>query len=134
MSLIVDASVAAKWFAAEGSSNRARALFATGEPLIAPDLILAEVANVLWKKLRTGLLIPDQVIAAALQLPKYFERLVPIGELLKRATELTIRLDHPVYDCFYLALAERERLPLVSADKRLLALLHRHRVVEARPL
>jgi predicted nucleic acid-binding protein len=134
MSLIVDASVAMKWFAAEDGSDRAEALLATGEALIAPDLVLAEVINVMWKKLRRGLLSPDQVVAAARRLPQYFERLIAIGELVERATELTVALDHPVYDCFYLALAERERLPLVSADSRLLALLGRHRLIEARPL
>ena len=134
MSLIVDASVAVKWFAAEENSDRARALFASGEALIAPDLVLAEVSNVMWKKLRRGLLPPDQVMTAARRLPQYFERLIPIGELVERATELTITLDHPVYDCFYLALAERERLPLVSADNRLLALLGRRRLIDARPL
>src|SRR5215208_2674995 len=134
MSLIVDASVAVKWFAAEDGSDRAEALLATGEALIAPDLVLAEVSNVMWKKLRRGLLSPDQVVAAARRLPQYFERLIVIGELVERATDLTVMLDHPVYDCFYLALAERERLPLVSADGRLLALLGRHRLIEARPL
>jgi predicted nucleic acid-binding protein len=134
MSLIVDASVAVKWFAAEDNSDRARALFASGEELIAPDLVLAEVSNVMWKKLRRGLLLPDQVVASARRLPQYFERLIAISELVERATELTVTLDHPVYDCFYLALAERERLPLVSADGRLLALLGRHRLIEARPL
>ena len=134
MSLIVDASVAVKWFAAEENSDRARALFASGDMLIAPDLVLAEVSNVMWKKLRRGLLLPDQVVTAARRLPQYFEQLIPIGELVERATELTVRLDHPVYDCFYLALAERERLPLVSADRKLIALLGRHQLIDARPL
>jgi predicted nucleic acid-binding protein len=134
MSLIVDASVAVKWFAAEENSDRARALYANGEELIAPDLMLAEVSNVMWTKLRRGLLSSDQVVAAARRLPQYFERLIAISELIERATELTVRLHHPVYDCFYLALAERERLPLVTADSRLLALLGRHRLIEARPL
>jgi len=134
MSLIVDASVAVKWFAAEEGSDRAEALLETGEALIAPDLVLAEVSNVMWKKLHRGLLPPDQLVAAARRLPRYFEQLIPLGELVERATELTITLDHPVYDCFYLALAERERLPLISADSRLLALLGRHRLIDARPL
>jgi predicted nucleic acid-binding protein len=134
MSLIVDASVAVKWFAAEDGSDRAEALLATREALIAPDLVLAEVSNVMWKKLRRGLVPRDQVVTAARRLPQYFEQLIPIGELVERAAELTVALDHPVYDCFYLALAERERLPLISADGRLLALLSQHRLIDARPL
>jgi predicted nucleic acid-binding protein len=45
-----------------------------------------------------------------------------------------MELDHPVYDCFYLALAERERAPLISADKRLLAAAQRSKAIEVRPL
>jgi predicted nucleic acid-binding protein len=134
MSLIVDASVAVKWFAAENGSDRAEALLATGEELIAPDLVLAEVSNVMWKKLRGRLLSSDQVVASARRLPQYFERLIAIGDLVERATELTVALDHPAYDCFYLALAERERLAIVTADSRMLALARRVGTIEARPL
>jgi predicted nucleic acid-binding protein len=115
-------------------SDRAEALLATRQVLIAPDLVLAEVSNVMWKKLRRGLVPRDQVVTAARGLPQYFEQLIPIEELVERAAELTIALDHPVFDCFYFALAERPRLPLVSADGRLLALLSQHRLIEARPL
>ena len=42
------------------------------------------------------------------------------GPLVPRAMDLARRLDHPVYDCVYLALAEREHAALVTADQRLL--------------
>jgi predicted nucleic acid-binding protein len=44
----------------------------------------------------------------------------PTGPLLRRAMEVARRLDHPVSDCVYLALAEREHAVLVTADQRLL--------------
>lgn len=34
------------------------------------------------------------------------------------ALALAQELDHPVYDCLYLALVEREKRPLVTADRR----------------
>jgi predicted nucleic acid-binding protein len=40
--------------------------------------------------------------------------------LERRALELAIALDHPVYDCLYLALAERMGVGMVSADRRFL--------------
>jgi predicted nucleic acid-binding protein len=46
--------------------------------------------------------------------------LSPTGPLLPRAMEVARRLDHPVYDCVYLALAEREHAAFVTADHRLL--------------
>ncbi len=36
---------------------------------------------------------------------------------------MAVDLRHPVYDCFYLALAEAEEAPLVTADRRLLTRL-----------
>jgi predicted nucleic acid-binding protein len=38
----------------------------------------------------------------------------PTGPLLPRAMDVARRLDHPVYDCVYLALAERERAALLA--------------------
>ena len=50
------------------------------------------------------------------------------------AMALAIRLKHPIYDCFYLALAERERCALVTADARLIAAAKGIRNVEVRAL
>jgi predicted nucleic acid-binding protein len=36
------------------------------------------------------------------------------------ALRIAISLQHPVYDCFYLALAQAEDCPLVTADQRFL--------------
>jgi predicted nucleic acid-binding protein len=47
--------------------------------------------------------------------------LIPDEELRVRAFTLAFDLKHPIYDCFYLALAERERCPLITADSRLIA-------------
>jgi len=45
MSLVVDASVAIKWFVEEIWSDAARAVLGSGEPLIAPDLVVPEACN-----------------------------------------------------------------------------------------
>ncbi len=52
MKLIVDASIAVKWLFAEPHSPEARQLLAPRIDLHAPDFILTEVANVIWKKAR----------------------------------------------------------------------------------
>ena len=38
------------------------------------------------------------------------------------ALALACHLNHPVYDCLYLALARREAAAVLTADKRLMAL------------
>ncbi|MDF2781136.1 MAG: PilT protein domain protein, partial [Geminicoccaceae bacterium] len=49
----------------------------------------------------------------------------PTAILASRAMMLALELDHPVYDCFYLALAESEQSAMLTADRRLLARLSR---------
>lgn len=122
MAMIVDASVAFKWFVPESDSDAALALFETTEPLYAPDLVLTEVANAMWARLRKvdGDHGPA-VKAAASALPRMLTLLVPVVELLPRAIELAFNLQHPIYDCLYLALAEREKAALITADRRLIA-------------
>ena len=88
--------------------------------LIAPDLIVAEVANAGWKAVRAGTLSPEQHDHAAARLPLAFDALIPLGSLAERAVAISRLLDHPAYDCFYLALAEQRAATLVTADQRLL--------------
>jgi len=125
MSLVVDASVAIKWFVEEVRSDAARAVLGSGEPLIAPDLVVPEACNAAWKKVRRGELSQEHGEAVARVLPMSFDRLVATAELAPRAFSLGHRLDHPLYDCFYIALAEAESAILVTDDARVLALAGR---------
>jgi hypothetical protein len=54
VTLVTDASVACTWFIGEAHSDRAEELLAGDPALIAPDLIVPEVCNVAWLKLRRG--------------------------------------------------------------------------------
>ena len=134
MSLIVDASVAVKWVSDERDSLTARALYLEETDWIAPSLVLAEVGNALWNKCRRGLVREGQVHDAMLMLPMFLAGIFEVEEFAPRAAQLALRLDHPIYDCFYLALAEREAAPIVSADRKLLAAAARLGSIEARPL
>jgi predicted nucleic acid-binding protein len=118
---VVDASVAFKWVVREEGSEAARALVAAGEPLVAPELVLVEVANAAWKGVRRGLVAPEQLAAATERLPDWLDQIHPVRPLLPRAVAIARELGHPVYDCVYLALAERAAAVLVTADQRLLA-------------
>jgi predicted nucleic acid-binding protein len=120
MSLVLDASVALKWFLAEDNREEARGLLAGQEPLVAPDLIVPEVLNGAWKAVRRNLIPAAQVETIPRVLPGCFFRLVPSSELAERALIIATALNHPVYDCFYLAAAESEGVILVTADTRLL--------------
>lgn len=132
MSLIVDSSVAVKWVADEPGSDRARTLYLSDE-CWAPALIMAEVGNALWKKRRMKIVSLEQAAAALRALPDLI-RLFDMTDLAPRAFALAADLDHPIYDCFYLALAERERLPLVCTDGPLVEKTRKLKGVEVRHL
>ena len=116
--IVIDASVAVKWFVAEEGHASAVALLGQNEALIAPDLIFAETANVLWKKLRKGEATPDQAFRACHVLSDFFSRIIANAHLIVEAFELAKRIDHSVYDCVYLACAQQQGAKLVTADKK----------------
>jgi len=134
VTLVVDASVATKWVLPEDGSDRAIALRHPGEEFIAPDLIAAEIGNAVWKRVMWKEYPTADALRALEIAMAHFTQLVPLEELTLRATEIAIELKHPIYDCFYLALAERERCPLVSADKRLLLVVKTMKGIEVRKL
>jgi predicted nucleic acid-binding protein len=51
---------------------------------------------------------------------------VPMRQLAAAAARLAIELDHPAYDCFYLALALQEQCPVVTADQRFHDIVGKH--------
>jgi predicted nucleic acid-binding protein len=124
VSLVVDASVAFKWFMpAEPLAAEAAALLHYEVILIAPDLLVAEVCNTAWRSVRQGKMAPDHAMRIATVLPGLFNDLADAAALAPRAVAVACELDHPVYDCLYLALAEAQHARLVTADTRLLAKL-----------
>ena len=121
MTLVVDASVALKWFVDEDGSPRAVSVLSSGEPMIARDLVVAEVCNAGWKSLRRREIDAAQFDEIAADISQAFVRLVPLDQLIRRAAAIAREPDHPVYDCLYLALAEAEDVAMVTADRRLVA-------------
>lgn len=117
MIAVVDSSVVIKWFVDEDDAPISLGLRVL--PLVAPDLVLAECANVFWKKVRRGEYAPEDAAQALRALELSTLTLEPSRTLAVRAFELAHALDHPAYDCFYLALAERQRLPVITADRKL---------------
>ena len=116
MILVIDASVACKWFFEEHLSAEARALAASDASFIAPDTLLVECANAAWRRVRSREIPRAQAQALLKTLPHWFESLVPAAGLHEAAFEMACRLGHPVYDCLYLALAERDGTRLITAD------------------
>jgi predicted nucleic acid-binding protein len=88
--------------------------------LLAPDLFPTEVCNALMILERAGKLQPGEadILFARflLNLPKLHQSI----PLLSRALEIAKLFRQSVYDCLYVATAEREGCELVTADDKLI--------------
>lgn len=115
---LVDTSVAIKWFVAEDGQAEAELLI--GESLAAPDLLLVEASNALWKKWRKRELAREHATMAQAMLASFVE-LRPSRPFAEQALAIAFELGHPVYDCVYLAMSEAMDVPMVTADVRLQA-------------
>lgn len=127
MTLVVDASVSVKWLVPEPRSEAAERVLSAEDDLIAPDLLLVEVANALWKKTRREEITPAEAAEALDTLRTLRLEILPSAPVLGRALELASQLGHPVYDCVYLALAEMAGARLVADDGPLLMRTRRRR-------
>ncbi len=121
MTLVVcDASVLLKLLVEEEDTHLARSL-ASSCHISVPEIAVAEIGNALWVRLHDGRLKPDDtesLIEKFLDAPLDVR---PLRPLTAAALRIAHRLDHPIYDCYYLALAESLAVPLVSADRRFIA-------------
>ncbi|RLC69404.1 MAG: hypothetical protein DRI52_08945 [Chloroflexi bacterium] len=121
---VVDANVVVKLFVDEELSAQARALLgrlALPEPdqFFAPDLLLAECANVLWKYVQFYGYDVEMARANLADLADLAIQTVPVINLFQEAFELGHRLSIAVYDACYVTLAEGLGYPLVTADEPL---------------
>ena len=119
MKLTVDASVVIKWFVTEPQCEEARQLLGDRLDLHAPDILLAEFANIIWKKVRRGEISDPQPYFDELASLPEIVTLHPGSELIERAAQFAVTIDHPVYDCLYLACAEVTASVVITADQKL---------------
>ncbi|MFN2569468.1 MAG: type II toxin-antitoxin system VapC family toxin [Candidatus Dormibacteria bacterium] len=122
---VVDASVVVDWIAPgrepeSAAMARLRRLVAENADLLAPRLMFDEVGNALLtgiRRRRWSGAAADRAFRALGRLPV---RVVDDERHLDRAWDLARRHDnHPYYDMIYVALAERAKTSLITADEAL---------------
>jgi len=123
MNLVTDASVVAKWLFHEPDFLIARRVLegwtAGSLDLLAPDILAAETAACIWKRVVREGLTEQQALELYARFCEYAPRLEPIAGLVEPALKLANRHQHPVYDCLYVVLALETGADLLTADARL---------------
>jgi predicted nucleic acid-binding protein len=117
--LVVDASVAIKWYLDEPQAPAARRLLEGSATLLVPGLFFAEMGNAVWKRWRRGELAAEIVRETLLALDLIPFDVHPTRGLLAQASEIAIAHGRTVYDSIYLALAVEAGVRLVTADRKL---------------
>ncbi len=118
--LVVDTSVAVKWVVSEdgvleADTDAALDLLSAG--LLAPDCIVGEFANALFKKVRRNEIGAEQA-RQSVAIVTDLVSLVPTVSLVALALDFALRLEHPVHDCVFLAAAVQLETKLVTADQK----------------
>jgi predicted nucleic acid-binding protein len=117
--VVVDASVAIKWFIPEIHAIEATHLLHKNLKLLAPDLIFAEVGSILWKKCRLKELTLNIASAILDDFKKLPFDIYESEVLLDAAWQIATTHQCTIYDSLYVALAQTERSLLVTADSAL---------------
>lgn len=129
MKYVLDASVAVSSVVSRPLTSKALRLrqdYQRGShELIAPSVFPAEAASALTKCERQKIIPVGQALPLLDDILSDLPQIHPYEPLLRRATAISSQMRSGLYDCLYVALAEREGCELVTADERLLNSLGR---------
>jgi len=120
--MVVDASVAVKWYVPEKHYEKAIKLrnnyIKNTVKLLAPNLILYEVANAL--RFHKIYKLDSNTIASAVKSLKDFEITRELSEEeWEIAVNLSLEKNISIYDAVYAAVAKKEKATLITSDKTL---------------
>ena len=118
--VVVDASVIMAAFFPEPFSKESLALLDSGAKLFAPDLIYAEVANVIWKRHSRGDIDDKDATDLFNDVMGLSLDITPSKQLADPALALAMQTGRTVYDCLYVALAVQTKTVMYSNDRRLI--------------
>lgn len=121
--IVVDASLAVKWFLPERGAEAAAALLLEHDEIIGPDMLAVEVHATL---VRGANMLKSNRIEAEKAIRR-FQAMIELGEVtlmrslpkqIERAASLAINIGHPLKDCIYLVLAMELDCELVTCDAK----------------
>src|SRR5262245_993483 len=124
MKFVLDSCVAFKWLVLEADTDKALRLrddFSQQKvEVIAPDIFPAETIHALTRAERQKRVTPQEGLLLFQDFMTLLPSLVPYLPLLPRAYAISSAARIGVYDCLYVALAEREGCELITSDVKLL--------------
>ena len=116
---VVDASVAVKWYFPEKYTEEAERLLNPGNELFAPDLLLSEIGNILWKRVMASECSRNSALTILRELQSHSLQIWEAAILSDEAFDIACRTKRSFYDSLYVALAVKTDCKMVTADLKL---------------
>jgi predicted nucleic acid-binding protein len=120
MPVVVDANILVYCVVQRPISHAALGCIAGADLVIAPSLILVEVANTLAKYARRKDITVTHAQSGFSTVARLLAEIATCDHLMPQSLELGLQYAHPPADFVYVLLARERRMKLVTADARLL--------------
>ncbi len=125
MEIVLDASIAVKWFSAKSEDSVEIALEIQRQKMldkleiIVPDLFFLEITNAFLTRSKSSI---EDILMIEESLHKMNLKVIyPDHSILNSAIKIANICDLTIYDSFYIAVAKLYDIPLFTEDKKILA-------------
>ena len=116
MIIVLDVSAAIEIIFQREKTDRFKSVYNQGAWIIAPDLFIAEITNVLWKYYKAGLITHADCIQCVQDGIDMVDDFINAKELWKEFLAEGIKNKHSIYDMYYAVLARRNDATLITND------------------
>ena len=116
MIIVLDVSAAIEIIFQREKKDKFKNVYNQGSWIIAPNLFIAEITNVLWKYFKAGVITHVDCIQYVQDGLNMVDDFIATSELWKEALAEGIRNNHSVYDMYYAILARRNDATLITND------------------
>lgn len=119
MIIVLDVSASIEILFQREKADKFKGVYNQGSWIIAPDLFIAEITNVLWKYYKAGLITHKDCIQYIQDGIDMIDDFLDAKELWKEALAEGIKNNHSIYDMYYAVLARRNDATLITNDEAL---------------
>jgi predicted nucleic acid-binding protein len=119
MIVVLDVSAAIEILLQKEKKEKFDATYKQASWVIAPDLFVSEISNVLWKYYRANLITHEECIQFVEDGISMVDDFIDTQELWKEALGEGIKNRHSIYDMYYPVLARRNDGTLITNDGQL---------------
>jgi predicted nucleic acid-binding protein len=120
MTIVLDVSAAIQIVLQKEKKDYFESFYRKASWVIAPELYISEITNVLWKYYKNKILTHDECLQYIEDGLGLIDDFFTEKDMWKEVLGESIKNDHSAYDMFYAVLARRNDSTLVSNDKELI--------------